>query len=312
MKRLGLLFIFSALAIGFGAMVGCSGSGSTDSNLVQGDTTDAAFQIAQDLVGDEGDIIEFTNDVELSLELFFQATSNQSATPGQAGRRIANAASSADSISNIVISDWQFTQENWFVCSFSATQYEYDCGEFGCDSSVANIEGIDSLQFLILGDPLDTAQLSNGFDEVRVRTHVSLGGSDEMGDVSADLHRWVNMAEDTDNDSLVNVNAGSHDTLALAFEGDSASCDIIITENGAIDNIVVLAYDGSGECPRSGSASKTATISLACLGTSELEQLDIEGAWTVNADVKTDGSVQVSYTDGTTQWVTTIEAGGCN
>jgi len=123
----------------------------------------------------------------------------------------------------------------------------------------------------------------------------------------------VNLVEDAVNDSLVHVNAGIYDTLTISFQGDSVSCDIVVTENGSIEDLVVLATDNSDECPRSGSASTDATISLACLGTgaSEYEQLDIEGAWSVNADIQSDGSVNVYYSDGTTQWTTTIEAGQC-
>lgn len=315
MKRLGLLFVMAALLGGLSLVIGCSGGGSTDSNLVEGDTTDVAFQIAQDLVGDEGEIMEFASDIDLSMELLYEATGYpQVSSPGLPGSRIANAAASADSISNIVIGSWEFTADNWFVCTFSATQYEYDCGEFGCDSSIATLEGIDSVQLVMMGDPLDTSQYSGGFNEIRARAHVSAGGQDAFGDVSADIHRWVNIAEDLTSDSLVQVNAGSFDTLSISFQGDSASCDIVVTENGSIQDLVVLAWDDSGECPRSGSASTTATITLACLGTGSdnLEQLDIEGAWTVNASVQQDGSVNVSYTDGTTQWTTVIEAGGCN
>ena len=316
MKRLGMLTVlFSALAA-LTMLIGCSGrSSGTGSNLMVGDTADIAFQVAQQLVGDEGDLIAFDDDVDLALDLFVEATGySQVNAPAGPGSRIARAASSADSISNIVIASWEFTEDNWFVCSFSATQYQYECGDGGCDTVMTFIEGVDSLQLLRQSDPLDTSQIVDGFDEVRARAHVSLGGSSPLGDISADVHRWVDLAEHLTNDSLVTVNAGSYDTLAVSFQGDSASCDIIVTENTSIRDLVVLALEDSDECPRDGSASKTATITLACLGTGSenLEQLNIDGSWTVDAVVQNDGSVDVSYTDGVTQWTTTIEAGGCN
>lgn len=316
MKRLGMLTVVLAALAGFSLMAGCSGrSSSTGSNLMVGDTTAVAFQVAQQLVGDEGELLTF-DDVELSLDLFETATGySQTSAPSGPGARIARAASTADSISNIVISNWEFTQDNWFVCSFSATQYQYECSDDICDTVVTTLEGTDSLQLLRQGDPLDTSQIVDGFNEVRARAHVGLGGASAIGDFSANAHRWVDLESHPTNDSLVIVNAGSHDTLAISFQGDSASCDIIVTENGSIMDLMVLSYEGvEGECPRAGSASKTATISLACLGTGSenLEQLNIDGAWAVDATVQNDGSVRVRYSDGTTQWTTYLESGGCN
>lgn len=313
MKRLGLLTVLIAALAGLGLMIGCSGkSDPAGSNLIVGDTTDVAFQVAQQLVGSEGDMLSF-DDAELSIALFETAT-GYGQSSAVSGSRVARAASASDSISNIIISDWTFTQDFWFVCSFSATQHKFECEGDVCDTVITTLEGIDSLQLVRQGDPLDTSQIVDGFDEVRARAHVGIGGASAIGDFSANAHRWVNLESHPTNDSLVIVNAGAHDTLAISFQGDSASCDIVVTENGSIRDLMVLSVEGvEGECPRSGSASKTATLSLACLGTGSenLEALDIDGAWSVDANVQMDGSVQVSYSDGTTQWTTYIESGGC-
>jgi len=181
MKRLGLLTVLLAGLMSFSLMIGCSGSDSgTGGDLEPGDTSDAAFQLAQELVGDEGEILDFADDVDLSFELFEEATGifGPAAAAGH-GSRIANVSSAVDSVTNIVITDWQFTADNWFVCTFSATQYQTECDDFGCDQVSVALAGTDSLQLLMLGDPLDTSQMVNGFNEVRARAR------------SAAKARWV-------------------------------------------------------------------------------------------------------------------------
>jgi hypothetical protein len=315
MKRLMLLTVFAAAVLSLGLAAGCSDKDNpTDSQQVMGDTSTAGFQAAQGLIGDEADLFAIDDDLNLSFELFNAATGSyplSSASPR--GAEIAALAATDDSIYNIVVSSWDITDDNWFVCSFSASQTKIDCEGELCDTTTFNLSGTDSLQFLLAGVPLDTSDWDLDLDELKARTHGEAGGANHWGDFTAATHRSLQLLRGAlANDSLVEVNANESDTLTIYFVGDSGSCDITLTENSSIDGLVVLGDEvPEGECPRAGAASKTATIDLECTGNDEVAMLNIEGAWTLTADVQTDGSVDVRYVNGNTLWQITVAAGNC-
>ncbi|MDX9856564.1 MAG: hypothetical protein RBT76_02115 [candidate division Zixibacteria bacterium] len=301
MKRLSLAATI-VLASMLAAVIGCSDDDEnpTGSHLQVGDTTTATFRFIDSTLAGE-DVLE---DFELSVNLFEALTA---ALPGGSARvnhpraMLTAGLDAEDSVDVSSIIDWSWTAGNWLVIEFEATVVSVD----GSDTSEVMVAGIDSIQFLLDGVVLDSAGAWEGdFDGLRTNVHAAADGFDGENSVTGAVHRRLEiLGGHNNNDSLGIVNATARDTVTFDLSDDSGSCLIELVNHPTIDDIVLNLV--SEECPESGSVARTVSIDLSCQSNDGLNQLDIEGTWTVTATVNGDGTITVTYSDGTTAWTVT-------
>ncbi|MCB2230847.1 hypothetical protein KQH82_09055 [bacterium] len=299
MKRLtfaSLLFLMPVLV----AVVGCNSRNDspTGSDLQVGDTTSAVFEFIDSTINGTDVIEDLGIPLNLSLALF-QTLPGGSSSARQGG---SIALGAQDSVEIGGVSSWDWTDDNWLVMQFEATIIEQN--ELG--TSEVSVGGIDSVQFLIGDAVRDSASMwsDSSWNGIRVRMHGQVAGSDGASSFDGGAHRQLEILGDYGgNDSLGIVTAMSRDTLTFDLSDDSGSCEIMLVDHPTVSGLVMNVVEG--ECPRAGSISRTAGLSLDCQSADGLQQLNIDGTWTVSVVVNPDLSITLSYTDGTTQWTVT-------
>ena len=300
MKRLITLISLSGL-LSLGLFFGCSDdeSNPTGGNLNPGDTTTETFQFIDSTFDGE-----YLGGYEESFQLTLAAMEQ---IPGLSlGSRAATASglgamSPNDTVEVTQIASWEFTDDNWLVINYSATAREID----GTDTSEVTIDAVDSVQFLLNGQPLDSTAVWLGtFNGLATRQHGDVSGSEGDNSFTGAAHRALELEVVPTNDSLISVGASLDDTLTFDVADDSGSCALELTSNQTVTDLVVM-IDDDDECPRAGTIVAIAGIDLSCQSNDGLAQLDIEGSWTISATVNADQSITLSYSDGTTTWTVT-------
>jgi hypothetical protein len=305
MRRLYLILIPVLLCCTI-AFVACSDDDDgVGSQIVEGDTSDASYQFVTDQVGND-----IYGDFGIEVDLIFEMLANSAGydLTASKGARIGQSLSSSseDSITSIVVASWQFTETNWFIFEFSAEirEIEFDLGSE--DTTLISVAGIDSLQLLLGGVSVDSANIGSDVDGFHNRLHATVmaNGTDE--DLSAAMNHAISLAGGYQgNDSLGAVNAAFDDTLDLSFTEDQNSCEVTITENSVITDLIVqIEGDEQGDCPLGGSASTTASLSILCTSQEGPALLDVEGSWTISAAIN--GNMRtITVMNGNTRWVVT-------
>lgn len=296
MKR----FIWLAFALSGGLIltlaIGCSSTDSPTGNMQVGDTTSAGFQFVEENFNGEDVLNNFEFGLEVSSRLLAEA-----GVPVASSRNGALASAGVNDVIINSILDWEFTADRWWVFDFEATISETDSGVV----TQISVAGIDSVQLLLDGVAIDSSEVALGFDALKARAHVNW--ADLAQTVTAAAHHRVDFsAAEVGNDSLITIAGSVDDTVTLVWAGQDYECSLEMSSNQAVDNLVVL-ISASGDCPQSGSLSAVATIDLLCygLGASQFNELDVNGTWTMTAQVNENQSATITYSDGTTAWVIT-------
>jgi len=296
MRRLIVLgmLLFGALAL----VIGCSDDdeGTPVGGLTQGDTADLSFQFIDTTVGED----IFSN-MGISIELAF---SLMDWIPGaSAGLLRDNPITTlgTSEYEDIIITSviFTYTESGWFVFEFDALIVElpeYDTTE---------ISGIDSLQFLNNGVIIDTSAVDPEMDEFKIRGHAQWSHADDAS--GATHHRIDIETQESGVDTLMLINAAGNDTLSLSLATDSANCTLDVYNTLAVTNLLVAMDDEEDGCPQSGRVSVAATVDLSCIGGSQnpFDHLDINHTWVITLVFNDNGTVTMTYSDGTTLWTVT-------
>jgi len=295
MKRFIILGALLFVLGGIGFMSGCSDDNNpTDSQI--GDTSSVKFQYIDSTLRE--DMFDgFGDGIDLSLELLSEHLGIS--FTGSKDRPILSLQGDEGIIINS-INSFEFTNEFWWVFSFDATIADGD------DSTY--LTGTDSVQILLGTTPLTLLEYVGGdpnFDAVKARAHVN-GTSNDGGSIGAH-HRMDVTVDEVGSDTVYNVSGTTRDTLEFYVSDGQGECEVFLSQWITIDDLEILVDDDlEDDCMQDGSISLTATIGLSCTGGGDnpgpLEQLDIEGTWTISAVINDNNTATFTFTYGTTTW----------
>lgn len=302
MKRVSMAAI--ALALGLILfLVACSSDnndpGGTGSQTVQGDTNDPSYQFVRDQVG-----TGISGDFGVETDLIFQMLAESGYDLGvskASGITHALSAGADDSVRSLAVSSWQFTGTHWFIFQFEALVQEIEFNDGAYDTTLIHVYGgTDSLQLLLDGTSVDSADIDQGINGFDNRSHASIDATGPNLLISSSINHRIQFTEGyQQNYSLGVVNAQLDDTLTMSITGDTNFCEIGINQNTTITDLVI--YLDGGDCPLSGSAASTAGFNAFCTGVGGVSGLNLNGGWTISAEV--DGSMRhIVVVRGNTRW----------
>jgi hypothetical protein len=299
MRRLFVLgiLLFGALAL----VIGCSDDDETPvGGLSQGDTADLSFQFIDTAIGED-----IFSTIGISIDLAFSLMDEMPGANSQFLRENSRTSLGLDQDEEIIITavlNFEYTESGWFIFEFEAIVVET------LENDTTHINGIDSLQFLNNGVLIDTSVVDPDMDELKIRGHAQWSHSD---DASGATHHRIDIEAQTSGvDTLMLVNAAANDTVSVSLATDSASCTLDVYNTLAVTNLLVDP-EVEDACPESGRLSVASTVNLGCTGGSQnpLDQLDINHTWTITLVFNDNGTVTMTYSDGTTLWTVTRD---CN
>jgi hypothetical protein len=299
MKRLYFLGILISLGmVGISLMSGCSDDDNS-TGPVLGDTSSAKFQYIDSTLGEEI-FNDFGQSIDLSLELLGEHLGVSFS--GSKNHPIMTLQGDDEHIVINSIDTWEFTDDFWWVFTFDAEIIN------GVDTTL--LMGIDSVQLLLGNSPVESYAEMPNFNALKARAHVNGTGSD--GGTLGAHHRIDVEVDEVGNDSVITVNGTTRDTLDFNVSSGQGECDVFLSQGLTINNLeILLDSDLDQDCMQNGSMIATASIDLTCTGSGDnpgpLEQLDIEGTWTITAVINDNGTVTITFTDGTTTWRITEE-----
>ncbi|MFQ5498069.1 MAG: hypothetical protein ACE5FH_00210 [Candidatus Zixiibacteriota bacterium] len=195
--------------------------------------------------------------------------------------------------------------DGWHIFDFKARLTDPTAGD------TVNLTGTDSVQLIVLGVPVNYLPAEDSLEAVKTRLHADFrfnSGADSaqiIGRHRIDFTRLI-----VDIDTLVQVD-GTGDEEVTAHMTDSADglvgCEFTVDEHVTLVELVFPA--DSNACPNSGSLTGTASFDFSCsreggIGT---DSLSIHGTWNVKAVANGNGSITVTYDDGTTFWQETTD-----
>lgn len=295
MKRFIILGILLFGFAGFGLMSGCSDD-KNSTGPVLGDTSSAKFQYIDSTLGEDM-FNDFGKSVDLSLELLAEQLGVSFS--GSKDNPIM-ALQTDDGVIINSIGSVVFTEDFWWVFTFEASFIDWD--------KTTYVSGTDSVQLLLGTSPLESYEGELTFNAAKARAHVS--GYNNEGQIAAH-HRMDASVDEAGSDSIITISGTTRDTLDLSISDDQSECDLELTEWLDLNDLEVLIQPIYEDCLQGGSISLTATIDLSCTGGGDnpgpLEQLDIEGTWTISAVINDNGTATFTFTDGTTTWRVTEE-----
>lgn len=295
MKRFIILGILLFGFAGFGLMSGCSDD-KNSTGPVLGDTSSAKFQYIDSTLGEDM-FNDFGKSVDLSLELLAEQLGVSFS--GSKDNPIM-ALQTDDGVIINSIGSVVFTEDFWWVFTFEASFIDWD--------KTTYVSGTDSVQLLLGTSPLESYEGELTFNAAKARAHVS--GYNNEGQIAAH-HRMDASVDEAGSDSIITISGTTRDTLDLSISDDQSECDLELTEWLDLNDLEVLIQPIYEDCLQGGSISLTATIDLSCTGGGDnpgpLEQLDIEGTWTITAVINDNGTATFTFTDGTTTWRVTEE-----
>ncbi|MBU1651092.1 hypothetical protein KKA00_02635 [bacterium] len=306
MKR--LLFLTALLMALLTLALGCSDdeetpTGGTD--LVQGDTNDPGFQFVDSTF--ESVMFDwFDGSMGLAFALMDsvlgQVSGFHRATP-------MSRLGISQELDIIIKAGWSFeyTETGWFVFVFEAIVTHY------MDPDTTEIAGIDSIQWLRDGMPLDTLDSDIEPDALKTRAHIDWSRGDEASGAS---HQRLDLETEVvsegpvpvGGDTMMVINATVYDTVEASSVTDTTSCTLDLASSTVVENVRTAAGDDEEDgCPETGIIAVSAAMQLSCTGSGAgwLNELEINGDWTASITFIGNNMATVRFANATTVWTYT-------
>ena len=289
-KRIMILIaalIIPILLIGMGCDKDDSTTGNNDSQLQQRDSTVVSDLFEEKLFATPEQSLEIA-----SALIETEYTRKGKETPGffmkldQPEEQV--------NINSIASVDYS---NGWFIFEFNATVINNVKGD------TVNIDGIDSIQILVSGQPVEI--IVNGLNPDGLKIHDHLHFDTRPVVVNGAYNRSIDLDLETmNNDTLLTINGAAHDTLSGIDNLPESDCDIEISYDLVIDDLVVSSAAADDDCPLNGSLEAVASISAECVSRDEAnpDSVSIGGSWRINAEVNDDNTVTITYRGPIVRW----------
>ncbi|MEW5924753.1 MAG: hypothetical protein AB1746_12270 [Candidatus Zixiibacteriota bacterium] len=292
MKRLLLSGIAILAVIGLISLLGCGGGSDTvSSTKTTGDPDDPSLAIIENFAG-EGNILIDLQLLELSFNLY---DSIPQSAPGKFS-------TVGEDISNIIISNYEYSNY-WHI--------------FSCSAYVEMVEGLDTAWYTYAG--VDSIRVFNDYgymqypdlttNGLNIRAH--FGAGFESFSISGELANHAGFDVIALDSISFLIDGLSYDSIMFVGFSDSGSCELGMYFYQGIDDLLIneAFQNDPNACPPQGSLALHFSVDLSCLGTSEVDSLNINGNWLANF-VFDNGLIHITYENETTRWTSTEECGG--
>lgn len=300
MKRLLLLALLAGLGISLTFISGCDG-GKDDKSTGPGTGNPIDSTYVTGLFG--GDDLFGTPYESYVLSFALLDSIPGGATPKSTGG-FKGLQDGDEEVAITAVGSYSYSN-GWHIFQFEATVIDlvtYD---------TIDVVGIDSVQVLEDGQPVQYPTLWTQMDGLKARTHADL--DDRSGYSHGDMHHLVDFSIDTvAGETVITIDGTVHDTLSASGGDDVSWCDIDLTLDQAVINLQVYADNQEGDCPLSGYVTAAVSLEVLCVGEGQgsLDSLSISGTWTITATVNDNNTVTITYSDGTTVWTITESCDG--
>lgn len=308
MKRLMLLLFIGLLALSAAFMTGCEEDSAVTDDGDQTILTPEDSSMVEDML--TGDMFSSLNALNLSWELLDSIPGD--GAPKFAGSSLALEGGDED----IIITDagYEGYSDGWHIFDFAAIAveaYVHDNGVQYYDTVF--ISGWDSIQVISDGGPIQYLSEQTVIEGLNERVHVNF--EDNHDDFSGAINHIIEVDMTYgDVDTILTLNGITDDLLHSGENSDWGACDITMTMEQTITNLV-FNVNGDGGCPESGTITSLSTIDAFCTGLDAHagDTLDVNSSWTVTATFNEGaGTVTVTFTSGGVSWTVTesCEEGG--
>lgn len=305
MKRL-MLLLFTGLLVLFAAfMLGCDEDSAVIDDGDQTILTPEDSSMVEDML--TGDLFSSLNALNLSWELLDSIPGD--GAPKFAGSSFALEGGDEDII--ITAAGYEGYSNGWHIFHFSAKaveDYIYDSVHY---YDTVFISGVDSIQVIADGGPIQYLGEQTVIEGLNERVHVNF--EDNHDDFSGAINHIIEVDMTYgDVDTILTLNGTTDDQLHSGENSDWGACDITMTMEQTITNLV-FNVNGDDGCPESGTITSLSTIDAFCtgLGAHAGDTLDVNSSWTVTATFNEgDGTVTVTFTSGGVSWTVTESCEG--
>lgn len=296
MKRFILLFTLLSLGAFMALLPGCSSDDGV-SNLIQGDTNSAEYQMIENLVGAEsfegiGLAFDFSLDIMDSIP-------GSSFSPKKSISR--QALGGGDEI--LVFDSLSYSYVGtWHVFAFASFLIDTVAMD------TFSIVGIDSIQTVSDGMPIQVPDST--LDELRIKAHLEINFGGGLFS-SSGVHDMTITGITPALVTPITINGTVTETASGSMGDTIIVCDFTFTSSLAANN-VKYAKNGQIDCPTGGSVNLSSTIDITCIGDlgAGIDTVTVAGGWTATGVYAADGSVAVTISDGTTVWNTNEACSG--
>jgi hypothetical protein len=267
MKAVFMYGLILLLGLGLVFIAGCGDDDSTSSEgLTPGNPDDPTFEMVSDNVG-EGN---FDFDL-LLLEVSFGLLDEHFNSGGSP--KLAAVASDV-----IIYSLQHDSSGNWHIFTIDIELLEID--EYD-DTTSFRFQGVDSLR---LGYPsgysyqLDTLSVTSL--DMHAHYDVEFNAMGEWATIKD--HALFTLTTGGGTELPYTINGSTHDTVNVALESDSGSCEASMYYHQTLTNLVLdsVVTEDDG-CPPAGTVKFVFSAVVDCQGTDEYDFLNIAGNWVI-------------------------------
>jgi len=291
MKR--MVMTGAACMLALVLVIGCDEDDSGTNNIGTRDPIDSTFVTEWF----EDDLTDFGfASIDISQELIQHIPGNP------VGKEQLGAVALDDPETEVTINlvgDYSYSN-GWHIFDFEATLVDHDSDD------TVDIDGVDSVQVLTSGTPVQSPDETTPIDGLKARAVVDFDVRNDDGQGS--IHHRIDLDVDTDGgaDTTLIINGSTNDALSGSETTSLGECDASVTEAATITNLRIDADAEDGDCPEAGTIVVVATVDVQCVGSGDPpETLDIDGTWTTTAVVNGNNTVTITWTNGIVSWTHT-------
>ncbi len=283
-----LLMLFSLTAFFWG----CSDD-STSNELVQGDPNDPNFLFISSFLNVET--------VQSGLTMLDLSTDLIDSIPDILPKTGPVFKSSDFETINIV--NYRF-RDYWHVFEVIVSA----AGEFDDGVDSVFFSGIDSIRFENAAGPMELPDSLT--TKIMLRYHFDIEAYAPEGMIDVGNHGSLDLTGEFEGD--FEINGFTSDSISVDAVDSITTIDLAVTTNQTYTDLFIDSYmQEKDACPNAGSIGVVNSIDLDMTITGDSPQtVAIHGIWNANFDFHNDRTVTITYSDGTSEWVTTEDCSG--
>jgi hypothetical protein len=270
MKRMFLLSLAAVFGLALILSSGCD-ENQNDTGLESQTVNDVDTSFMNSFFGEDEIFSPADQSAELSLALIgHQFGISPSSKKGTSGIH----ALQGEDVEITITAVNNYTYSNgWHIWSFEATVVNL------VELDTSDVSGIDSVQILENGVPIQLPTDSTALDGLKARAHVNW--TQRQTTNQGFSHHRVDFDLDTVGaDTIVTINGSVDDTLNVNETGEMGMCQIDVTIDQTITDLQFFTDStNANDCPLGGQINSTTTLDVLCVNDmgSGMDTLQING-----------------------------------
>lgn len=195
--------------------------------------------------------------------------------------------------------------EGWHIFDFEAVIVDLEVND------TVFILGLDSVQVLYEGTPLQFPNSQSEIDQLKERAHADWHSNTfaENGVVHHALDIALTFPGE---DTVVTIGGSAHDTTHIGGGFGNTICEIDISLDQDVSDLQLSTGMQDGDCPLDGDLDMIASLDVFCMGegTQAADTLDINSTWHLVMVVNENNTITISFSAGDFSWTTTQSCDG--